>query len=116
MRPCNGDALALIFCFPAGTQAPLVFLWLLSNSKIWHMVFSWTASLTQHCVALKGMLMLWKEEEQERAVNRGKASSLFSFDLFLCSLSVAPVCTNIYTARHDRVVLCCLDGSGGSRG
>lgn len=74
MRPCRGEALALIFCFPAGTQAPLVFLWLPSNSKIWRMVFSWTDALTQRCMALKGMLMLWKEEEQERAINRGKAS------------------------------------------
>lgn len=52
-----------------------MFLWLLSNSKIWHMVFSWKDTLTQHCVALKVMLMLWKEEEGEKEVNRGKASA-----------------------------------------
>lgn len=46
MRPSRGEALALIFCFPAGTQVLLVLLWLLSKSAIWHMVFSWKGTLS----------------------------------------------------------------------
>lgn len=61
MRPSEGEALALDF-FPAGSQALPVFLWLLSNSRIWHMVFRWKDALTQHCLALKAILILGKEE------------------------------------------------------
>lgn len=108
MRPSRGEALALIFCFPAGTQALLVFLWLLSSSKIWHMVFSWKEALTQHCVALK--TMLWNQEEWEREINRRKASVSpplpFSF---------VPSQWHLH-ARHNHVFLCCSDGCGGSQG
>jgi len=73
MRPSKGEALALVFCFPAGTQALLVFLWLLSSSRIWHVVLSWKDALTEHRTALEGTLVLWEEEEWEGETSRGKA-------------------------------------------
>lgn len=74
-RPSQGEAWALICCPPAGAQAVSVFLWLLSSSQTWHVVFG----CREPRVALQVMLELWEEKEWQREfVWQGKAS-VFSF-------------------------------------
>lgn len=108
MRPSKGEALALIFCFPAGTQALLLFPWLPSNSKIWHVVFSWKG--TGFCVALKVMLCKRRKGGEKRLMRKRLQSPSLSSLFFLHG-----TCMDKYTQQEMRVLLHWLNGCGGLR-